>query len=100
MASAARSGRRDTARSATGAPGRERQLSYLDHRQHLGPDHDQLGDPVPGGDRERYPGIGIEQEHAQLSPIAGVDQTWGIDEHGLWVSGGCSGDFDDENDND
>jgi len=23
-------------------------------------------------------------------------QTWGIDEHGLWVSGGCSGDFDDQ----
>jgi len=22
-------------------------------------------------------------------------KTWGIDEHGLWVSGGCRGDFDD-----
>jgi len=23
-------------------------------------------------------------------------KTWGIDEHGLWVSGGCHGDFDDD----
>jgi hypothetical protein len=27
-------------------------------------------------------------------------QTWGIDDHGLWVSGGCRGDFDEDDDND
>ena len=50
---------------------------------------DQLGDPVAPAQHDRLGRVGVEQRHADLAAVAGVDRSGGID-HGQAVAYGQS----------
>ena len=61
------------------APLRAGQLGQRDERHVLdGLDH-ELGYPVPPPDREGIIGVGVDQEDLDLAPVAGVDQSGGVE---------------------
>jgi hypothetical protein len=55
-------------------------LVDLDHVGRLDPDQHELRDPLAARDGERLLTVGVEQQHANLAPIPGVDQPGGVHE--------------------
>ena len=72
------------------APLGQRQLLDLDHLGRLHPDQHQLRDPIAGRDLEPRRTVGVQQQHAHLTPVSGVDQTRSVHQRDP-VLGGQSG---------
>ncbi len=53
---------------------RVRQLVDLDEAARLDPLDHQLGDPLTAHDLERHGRVGVDQQHLEFAPVAGVDQ--------------------------
>src|SRR5438105_6986569 len=64
----------------SGTPDRAGQLLDLDHGGDLGADYEQLSDPVARRDPKRLRAVGVQQQHAQLAPVARIDQPRCVDE--------------------
>src|SRR6476469_810612 len=67
------------AEAALAASGRS-ELRHLDRHRVRDRGQHQLGDPIAGGDGEGFGAVGVEEEHSDLAPEAGVDQPWCVDE--------------------
>ena len=60
-------------RAGRGQHGRHVLLVDLQHGDRLERHDQQLGDAVSRGDLERDLAVGVQQQHAQLAAVAGVD---------------------------
>src|SRR5947209_17688892 len=62
------------------APSAPRQRQGLDHLHRRQLDQQQLGDAVARVHGERLLGVGVEQQHPDLAPVAAIDETRGVDQ--------------------
>src|SRR5437588_7664410 len=80
---------------AANAPLALRQLLGLDQLELRDLQDDELGDPHSGLDDESLRPVGVEQDNADLTAVAGIDQPWRVDD-GDPVPGGKPGAWLDE----